>query len=83
MARCFLFCFLNHSTALFSAHYWHPPWSGTTRIILGGSWHLVSKVISTLIGVISIVTLFITSLTKSHDPPSTSLNAEPGRHRTP
>ena len=38
--------------------------------VLGGSWDLVSKVISTLIGVISIVTLFITSLTKSHDPPS-------------
>ena len=43
--------------------------------VLGGSWDLVSKVISPLIGVISsykivisIVTLFITLVTKSHDP---------------
>ena len=36
--------------------------------ILGGSWDLVSKVISTLIGVRSIVTLIITLVTKSHDP---------------
>ena len=42
--------------------------------ILGGSWDLVSKVISTLIGVISIVTLLITLVTKSHDPLSRSLN---------
>ena len=40
---------------------------------LGGSWDLVSRVISTLIGVgvhvtITIVTFFITSVTKSHDP---------------
>ena len=35
--------------------------------VLGGSLDLVSGVISTLIGVISIVTLFITSATKSHD----------------
>ena len=34
---------------------------------LGGSWDSVSKVISTLIGVISIVTLIITLVTKSHD----------------
>ena len=36
-------------------------------------WDLVSKVIRTLIGVISsytIVALFITLITKSHDPPS-------------
>ena len=38
------------------------------RIYLGGSWDLVSKVISTSIGVISIVTLIITLVTKSHDP---------------
>ena len=37
-------------------------------MLLGGSWDLVSKVISTLIGVISIVTLIITIVTKSHDP---------------
>ena len=41
------------------------------RKVLGGSWDLVSKVISTLIGVISIVTLVITLVTKSHDPLST------------
>ena len=41
--------------------------------LLGGSWDLVSKVISTLIGVISIVTLIITLVTKSHDPLSRSL----------
>ena len=40
-------------------------------ILLGGSRDLVSKVISTLIGVISIVTLIITPVTKSHDPLST------------
>ena len=38
--------------------------------LLGASWDLVSKVISTLIGVISIVTLIITLVTKSHDPSS-------------
>ena len=36
--------------------------------LLRGSWDLVSKVRSTLTGVISIVTLFITLLTKSRDP---------------
>ena len=36
--------------------------------LLGGSWDLVSKVISTLIGVIGIVTLITTLVTKSHDP---------------
>ena len=35
--------------------------------ILKGPWDLVSKVITTLIGVISIVTLLITLVTKSHD----------------
>ena len=38
------------------------------KCLLGGSWDLVSKVISTLIGVISIVALIITLVTKSHDP---------------
>ena len=46
------------------------PWS-LNGALLGGSWDLVSKVISTLIGVISIVTLIITLVTKSHDPLST------------
>ena len=43
---------------------------GRVRVegILGGSWDLVSEVINTLIGVISIVTLIITLVTKSHDP---------------
>ena len=36
--------------------------------LLGGSWDSVSKVISTLIGVISIVTLIIALVAKSHDP---------------
>ena len=44
---------------------------GWATAILGGSWDLVSKVISTLTGVISIVTLIITPVTKSHDPLST------------
>ena len=41
--------------------------------LLAGSWNLVSKVISALLGLqvnISIVTLLMTLLTKSHDPPS-------------
>ena len=40
----------------------------STSDMLGGSWDLVSKVISTLIGVLSTVTLIITLVTKSHDP---------------
>ena len=40
--------------------------------VLKGSWDLVSRVISTLIEVISIVTLIITLITKSHDPLSSS-----------
>ena len=36
--------------------------------LLGGSWDLVSKVISTLIGVISIITFLITLVAKSHEP---------------
>ena len=42
--------------------------AGAPKPLLGGSSDLVSKVISTLIGVISIVTL----VTKSHDPLSTA-----------
>ena len=42
--------------------------AGAAGLLLGGSWDFVSKVISTLIGVISIVTLIITLVTKSHDP---------------
>ena len=42
------------------------------EVLLAGSWDLISKVISTLIGVISIVTLIITLVTKSHDSLSTN-----------
>ena len=45
-----------------------------TRQVLGGSWDLVSKVTSTLNEVISIVTLIITLVTKSHDPSSNKVN---------
>ena len=41
------------------------------RTLLGASGDLLDEVISTPIGVINIVTLFITPVTKSHDPPST------------
>ena len=44
--------------------------------LLGGSWDLVSKVISTLIGVLTKYNysyLFITLITKSHDPLSSGL----------
>ena len=50
--------------------------------LLGGSGDLVSKVISPLIGVIliiiSIATLFITLVTKSHDPSSMLLGSRSG-----
>ena len=39
-----------------------------SRGLLGGSWDLAGKVISTLIEVISIAALIITLVTKSHDP---------------
>ena len=38
--------------------------------LLGGSWDLVSKVISTLNGVISIVTLIITLVYPKPEPPN-------------
>ena len=43
---------------------------------LGGSWDLASRLISTLIGVeslIHVVALFITLVTKSHEPLSVGL----------
>ena len=40
--------------------------------LLGGSWVVISGVISPLIWVISFVTLLITLLTTTHEPPSTS-----------
>ena len=40
---------------------------------LGGSWVVISGVISPLIKVILIVTLLLTSLTTTHEPPSRGL----------
>ena len=38
---------------------------------LGGSWVVLSRVTSPLIGLITIVTLLITPLITTHEPPST------------
>ena len=38
--------------------------------VLGGSWGVISGLLSLLIGVISIVTLLITLLITTHEPPS-------------
>ena len=43
------------------------PFKGT---LLGGSWVVISRVISPLIGVIIRVTLLITPLITTHEPPS-------------
>ena len=43
------------------------PFKGT---LLGGSWVVISRVISPLIWVISIVTLLLTLLITTHEPPS-------------
>ena len=40
------------------------------RVLLGGSWVVISRVISTRIWVISIVILLITLLITTHEPPS-------------
>ena len=45
--------------------------------LLGGSWVVISRVISPLIGVI-IVTLLITPLITTHEPPSTRGKGEGG-----
>ena len=45
---------------------------GLTVLLLGGSWVVISGVISPLIGVISVVTLLITLLATTHEPPSGS-----------
>ena len=42
--------------------------------VLGGSWVVISGVISPLIWVISIVTLLITPLITTHEPPSRVFN---------
>ena len=49
--------------------------------LLGGSWVVVSGVISLLIWVIAIVTLLITSLITTHEPPSiVSTGQATGKH---
>ena len=53
-------------------------WRRRSQGILGGSWDLVSKVISTLSGVISVATSIITPDTKSHDPPSMGVSENRG-----
>ena len=40
------------------------------RVLLGGSWVVISRVISPLIWVISTVTLLVTPLITTHEPPS-------------
>ena len=40
------------------------------RLLLGGSWVVISGVISPLIRVIVIVTILITPLITTHEPPS-------------
>ena len=40
------------------------------RFLLGGSWVVINGVISPPIGVITIVTLIITPLITTHEPPS-------------
>ena len=47
-------------------------------VILGGSWDLVSEVVSILSRVRSMVTLFITLVTKSHEPGSNPQNSNLG-----
>ena len=43
---------------------------GSVSKVLGGSWVVISRVISPLIWVITIVTLLITPLITTHEPPS-------------
>ena len=53
--------------------------------LLGGSWVVISRVISPLIGVITIVTLVITPLITTREPPSRSsesLNPDHPKLRT-
>ena len=44
---------------------------GSRSSVLGGSWVVISRVISPLIWVISIVILLLTLLITTHEPPST------------
>ena len=47
--------------------------------LLGGSWVVISRVISPLIWVISIVTLLLTLLITTLEPPSTGEGSSVGR----
>ena len=47
-----------------------PPNDKFRASLLGGSWVVISRVISPLIGVIILVTLLITPLITTHEPPS-------------
>ena len=47
-----------------------PPKLILCETLLGGSWVVIRRVISPLIWVISIVTLLITLLITTHEPPS-------------
>ena len=47
-----------------------PKADGVDPSLLGGSWVVISRVISPLVGVIIIVTLLITPLITTHEPPS-------------
>ena len=50
---------------------WHRPCNHLKSLKLGGSWVVVSRVISPLIWVTSIVILLITLLITAHEPPRT------------
>ena len=57
----------------------------SVAMLLGGSWLVISRVISPLIGVITIVTLVITPLITTREPPSRSsesLNPDHPKLRT-
>ena len=45
--------------------------------MLGGSWVVISEAISPLIWVITMVTLLLTPLITTHEPPSRVLNPKP------
>ena len=50
----------------------HPKPSCYKYLLLGGSWVVISAVISPLIWLISIVTLILTPFITTHEPPSTA-----------
>ena len=65
--------FLNQQPLVLADPFWYLLESPLEcpEILLGGSWAVISMVISLLIWVITIVTLLITPLITTHDPPST------------